>query len=109
MQPISFKRHHFLPAVIMNAVWLYARFTLFFRNVDEMLAERGIDASNETVRRWFLEFGCLIASSLRRSCLRRSSRWHWDEMVIKTRGRNHWLWRTVDDEVEVLLLLGQPE
>ena len=108
MQPRSFKRHRFLPSVIMNAVWLYARSTFSFRNVDEMLAERGIDASNETVRRWFLKFGRLTASSLRRSCLRPSSRWHLDEMVIKIRGRKHWLWRAVDDEGEVLDFLVQP-
>ena len=67
MQPISFKRHRFPPSVIVHAVWLYARFTLSFRDVEEMLAERGVDASNETVRRWFLKFGRLIASNLRRS------------------------------------------
>jgi len=93
----------------MNAVWLYTRFTLSFRNVDEMLAERGIDASNETVRRWFLKFGRLTTSSLRRSCLRPSSRWHLDEMVIKIRGRDHWLWRAVDDEGQALDFPGQPE
>ena len=65
MQPISFKRHRFPPPVIVHAVWLYARFTLSFRDVEEMLAERGVDASNETVRRWFLKFGRLIASNLR--------------------------------------------
>ena len=67
MKPISFKRHRFPPSVIVHAVWLYARFTLSFRDVEEMLAERGIDVSNETVRRWFLKFGRLIASNLRRS------------------------------------------
>ena len=108
MQPISFKRHRFPPSVIVHAVWLYARFTLSFRDVEEMLAERGIDASNETVRRWFLKFGRLIASNLRRSRPQPSPRWHLDEMVIKIRGRNHWLWRAVDDEGEVLDFLVQP-
>ena len=53
MTPISFKRHRFPPEIIRHAVWLYVRFTLSFRDVEERLAERGIDASNETVRRWF--------------------------------------------------------
>src|SRR6478672_9574499 len=57
MRPISFKRHRFPPEIIRHAIWLYARFTLSFRDVEELLAERGIDASYETVRRWFLKFG----------------------------------------------------
>ena len=63
--PISFKRHRFPPEIIQNAVWLYARFTASFRDVEDGLAERGIDVSNETVRRWFLKFGRLIAGNLR--------------------------------------------
>ncbi|MEX0923725.1 MAG: hypothetical protein WDZ84_13220 [Rhodovibrionaceae bacterium] len=62
MTPISFKRHRFPPEVIQHAVWLYARFTLSFRDVEDLLAEHGIDVSNETVRRWFLKFGRLIAN-----------------------------------------------
>ena len=108
MTPISFKRHRFPPEIIQNAVWLYARFLLSFRDVEDMLAERGIDVSNETVRRWFLKFGRLIAGNLRRSRLRASARWHLDEMVIKIRGRRYWLWRAVDDEGEVLDFLVQP-
>ena len=107
MSPISFKRHRFPPVIIQHAVWLYARFTLSFRDVEELLAERGIDVSNETVRRWFLKFGRLIARNLRRSRPRPSPRWHLDEMVIKIRGRKHWLWRAVDDEGEVLDFLVQ--
>lgn len=61
MQPISFKRHRFPPSVIVPAVWLFARFTLSFRDVEKMLAERSLDVSNETVLRWFLKFGCLVA------------------------------------------------
>ena len=72
------------------------------------MAERGINVSNETVRRWFLKFGRLIAGNLRRSRPRASTRWHLDEMVIKIRGRRYWLWRAVDDEGEVLDLLVQP-
>jgi putative transposase len=107
MTPISFKRHRFPPVIIQHAVWLYARFTLSFRDVEELLAERGIDVSNETVRRWFLKFGRLIARNLRRSRPRPSPCWHIDEMVIGIRGRKYWLWRAVDDEGEVLDFLIQ--
>jgi len=107
MIPISFKRHRFPPEVIRHAVWLYARFTLSFRDVEELLAERSIDVSNETVRRWFMKFGQLIARNLRRNRPRPSGRWHLDEMVINIRGRKHWLWRAVDDEGEVLDFLVQ--
>jgi putative transposase len=70
MTPISFKRHRFPPEIIRHAIWLYARFTLSFRDVEELLAERGIDASYETVRRWFLKFKPSIAANIRRSRLR---------------------------------------
>jgi putative transposase len=92
---------------IQHAVWLYARFTLSFHDVEELLAERGIDVSNETVRRWFLKFGWLIARNLRRSRPRATAHWHFDEMVIKIRDRKYWLWRAVDDESEVLDFLVQ--
>ena len=108
MQPNSFKRHRFPPSIIVHAVWLYARFTLSFRDVEEMLAERGVDASNETVRRWFLKFGRLIAHNLRRSRPQPSPRWHLDEMLIKIRCRNHWLCPAVEDDGAVLDLLVQP-
>ena len=108
MTLVSFKRHRFSPEIIRHAVWLYSRFTLSFRDVEDLLAERGIDVSNETVRRWFLKFGQLIAGNLRRSRPRASGRWHLDEMVIKIRGRKHWLWRAVDNEGEVLDFLVQP-
>jgi transposase-like protein len=108
MNLISFKRHRFPPEVIQPAVWLYARFTLSYRDVEDLLAERGIEVSNETVRRWFLKFGRLVAVNLRRSRPRASARWHLDEMVIKIRDRKHWLWRAVDDEGEVLDFLVQP-
>ena len=108
MIPISFKRHRFPPEIIQHAVWLYARFTLSFRDVEDLLVERGIDVSNETVRRWFLKFGRLVAINVRRGRPRASARWHLDEMVIKIRGRKHWLWRAVDSEGEVRDFLVQP-
>jgi transposase-like protein len=66
MPPISYARHQFPPAVIRQAVWLYLRFTLSFRDVEELLAERGLEVSYETVRRWVLKFGPAIARNLRR-------------------------------------------
>jgi putative transposase len=66
MITISFARHQFPPAVICHAVWLYARFTLSYRDVEELLAERGLGVSYETVRRWVLKFGPLFARELRR-------------------------------------------
>src|SRR6476620_10075216 len=107
MRPISFKRHRFPPEIIRHAIWLYARFTLSFRDVEELLAERGIDASYETIRRWFLKFGPSIAANIRRSRPQPSDHWHLDEMVISIRGSKYWLWRAVDNEGEVLDFLVQ--
>ena len=107
MQPVSFKRHRFPPDVIRQAVWLYFRFTLSFRDVEEMLAQRGIEASYETVRCWTLKFGRLFAQNLRRSRPKPTGHWHLDEMVVKICGKRMWLWRAVDDEGEVLDCLVQ--
>ncbi len=87
MSPISFSRHQFPPAVIRHAVWLYFRFTLSFRDVEELLAERGIEVSYETVRRWVLKFGPLFARELRRRRPRPSSQWHLDEMAVQIGGK----------------------
>ncbi len=67
MRTISLKRHRFPPEIIRHSVWLYARFTLSFRDVEDLLAERGLDISYETVRRWFLKFRSTIAANLRRT------------------------------------------
>jgi len=107
MDKICFKRHRCPPDIIRHAVWLYARFTLSYRDVEDLLAERGLDISYETVRRWFLKFGAPIARNLRRMRPTPSDHWHLDEMVIVIRGRRHWLWRAVDNEGEVLDFLVQ--
>src|SRR5690242_4450956 len=96
---ISFARHQFPPAIIRHAVWLYLRFTLSYRDVEDLLAERGLDVSYETVRRWVLKFGPTFARELRRRRPRPTSR---DEMAVVIAGRQFWLWRAVDDEGEVL-------
>jgi len=102
LAPLSFKRHRFPPDVIRHAIWLYFRFTLSFRDVEEMLAERGIDLSYETVRCWAIKFGPQIAMNLRRKRPAPSSRWHLDEMLSTIGGEPVWIWRAVDDESEVL-------
>jgi putative transposase len=104
---ISFARHQFPPDIIRHAIWLYVRFTLSYRDVEDLLAERGLDVSYETVRRWVLKFGPLFARELRRQRPRPTSTWHLDEMAVVIAGRQFWLWRAVDDEGEVLDLLVQ--
>src|SRR6202162_2631050 len=107
MAIISYRRHRFPPVVIQHAVWLYLRFTLSYRDVEELLAERGLDISYETVRRWVLKFGPAIARRVRQCRPRRSNRWHLDEMVVCIAGELMYLWRAVDDEGEVLDVLVQ--
>jgi putative transposase len=104
---ISYARHQYPPPVIQHAVWLYLRFTLSFRDVEDLLAERGLDISYETVRRWVTKFGPQFARELRNRRPKPTLRWHLDEMVVSIAGRHLWLWRAVDDEGEVLDLLVQ--
>ncbi len=91
-----------------KAVWLYFRFALSYRDVEDMLAERGIDVSYETVRRWALKFGAIIARKLRRGRPRPDGRWHLDEVFVSINGRQLYVWRAVDSEGEVLDILVQP-
>src|SRR5256714_10359048 len=107
MVKISYRRHRFPPIVIQPAVWLYLRFTLSYRDVEDLLAERGVDVSYETVRSWVLKFGPVIARRLRRRRPRPSDRWHLDEMVVRVAGKRIYLWRAVDHEGEVLDVLVQ--
>jgi transposase-like protein len=88
-------------------VWLYLRFTLSFRDVEDMLAERGLDVSYETVRRWARKFGPLFARELRNRRPQPSPRGHLDEMVALIGGKRSWIWRPVDGEGEVLEILVQ--
>ncbi len=102
MPPISYARDRFPPAIIQHAIWLYLRFTLSYRDVEDLLAERGLEVSYETVRRWVLKFGPAIARRLRQGRPRPSPRWHLDEMAARVGGVQMYLWRAVDDEGEVL-------
>jgi transposase-like protein len=90
MAEISYRRHRLPPVIIQHAVWLYLRFTLGYRDVEELLA-RGLDVSYETARSWVLKFGPIIAHRLRRSRPRPSSRWHLDEMVVRIAGKYMYL------------------
>jgi len=107
MPDISYRRHRFPPVIIQQAVWLYLRFTLSYRDVEDLLAERGLDISYETVRCWVLKFGPVIARRLRRCRPRPSNRWHLDEMVVRIAGERMYLWRAVDHEGEILDMLVQ--
>jgi putative transposase len=107
MDQLSYRRHRFPPPIIQHAIWLYLRFTLSYRDVEELLAERGLEVSYETVRRWVLKFGPGFARRLRRSRPRPSDRWHLDEMVVRIAGKRMYLWRAVDHEGEVLDMLVQ--
>ncbi|MCP4997451.1 MAG: IS6 family transposase [Hyphomicrobiales bacterium] len=107
MRTISYRRHRFPSEIIQHAVWLYFRFPLSFRNVEDLLAERGIDVSYETVRRWALKFGLCYARKLRRLRPRPDACWHLDEMFASINGKRMYLWQAVDSEGEVLDILVQ--
>jgi putative transposase len=107
MTRLSFKRHRFPGDVIRHAVWLHFRFTLSLRDVEEMLAQRGIDVTYETVRCWVDKFGPQIAANLQRRKQPPSPRWHLDEMVCKIGGERMFLWRAVDDEGEIMDMILQ--
>ena len=99
---VSYKRHRFPPAIIAHAVWLYYRSPLSLRLVEEMLLERGIVVSYETVRHGALKFGLDYARRLKRKKLSRRDIWHPDEVVVAIGGRKRWLWRAVDQDGYIL-------
>ncbi len=107
MSNSSYRRHRFPATVIQQAVWLYFRFPLSLRDVEDMLSQRGIDVSHETVRRWSFKFGLAYAKRLRRSHPPADVRWHLDEMFVSINGKVMYLWRAVDCEGEVLDVLVQ--
>src|SRR5918996_2159729 len=102
-----YARHRFPAEVISHAIWLYFRFPLSLRMVEEMLAARGILVSHETVRQWGLKFGQGFANEIRRRLPRPGDKWHLDEVVITIAGKKHWLWRAVDQDGIVLDVLVQ--
>lgn len=103
-----YRRHRFPAEIIAHAVWLYFRFPLSLRMVEDMLAARGIIVSHQTVRLWAEKFGRAFASEIRRrSAGRFGDKWHLDEAVVSIRGKKHWLWRAVDQDGFVLEVLVQ--
>src|SRR5580704_18508030 len=98
MKEISYRGYRFPPEIIHQAIWLYLRFTLSLRDVEDLLAERGVAVSYETVRRWVNHFGPMIAADLRRRRLKPHATWHLDEVYLKIAGRMIYLWRAVDAE-----------
>ena len=107
MNQISYRYCHFPPAIVQRAVWLYTRYSLSLRDVEEMLSERGIEVSYETIRRWVARFGPPIANRLRRFRPRAHPQWHLDEMFTSFGGRRMYLWRAIDQDGEVLDVLVQ--
>src|SRR5918993_85002 len=107
MPPLSYSGYRYPRDIIQRAVWMYLRFTLSFRDVEELLAERGIVVTYESIRRWVLTFGPAIARRLRARRPKPHSRWHLDEMFVRVGGRQMYLWRAVDAEGEVLEVLLQ--
>ena len=102
-----YHRHRFPAEIISHCVWLYFRFALSFRDIEEMLAMRGVVLTYETVREWCLKFGQTYANDLRRRSPRPGDRWHLDEVFLKINGRIHYLWRAVDQDGDVLDILVQ--
>jgi putative transposase len=99
--------HRFPAEIISHAVWLYFRFPLSLRMVEEMLAARGIVVSHESLRQWALKFGQAFANQIRRRLPRTGDKWHLDEVVLKIAGKKHWLWRAEDQSGVVLDVLVQ--
>ena len=103
----TYTGHRFPPEIISHAVWLYFRFALSYRDVEELLAERGVTVTYESIRRWCLKFGQAYANELRRRRPRPGDKWHLDEVFIRITGETPYLWRAVDQHGEVLDILLQ--
>jgi putative transposase len=102
-EPTSlYRRHRFPPAIISHAVYLYCRFAVSYRDVEEMLAVRGIVVSYETIRRWCLKFGPRFAAEIQRRRPYPRDRWHLDELHLRIGGRTYYVWRAVDADGMVL-------
>jgi putative transposase len=107
LRPSFYARHRFPPDVIAEAVWLYYRFPLSYRMVEDMLAYRGIFVTYKTVREWAEKFGRAYADTIRRRMPRLGDKWHLDESVVSIKGEHHILWRAVDQHGFVLDVLVQ--
>jgi putative transposase len=103
----AYRGHRFPPEIISYAVWLYFRFHLSFRDVQDLLAERGVVVSHEAIRQWCTKFGRTYVAGLRQRRARPGDKWHLDEVLLKIQGKRHWLWRAVDQDGIVLDILVQ--
>ena len=99
--------YRFPPEIISHAVWLYHRFCLSFRDVEDLLAQRGVTVSYETIRQWCQTFGLDYARKLRRRRGRMGDSWYLDELFVTMQGRRHYLWRAVDQDGDVIDILVQ--
>src|SRR5438445_8152619 len=90
-----YRGYRLSPEIIAHAVWLYFRFHLSFRDVQDLLAECGVVVSHETIRQWCTKFGATFAAGLRLRRVHAGDKWHLDEVALKIRGKRHWLWRAV--------------
>ncbi len=105
--PQRYRRHRFPPEIISHAVWLYHRFCLSFRDVEDLLAERGVIVSYEAIRYWCAKFGPCYAAKLRRRQGRLGDTWFLDEVFVTIGGVRHYLWRAVDQDGDVIDILVQ--
>ena len=106
-QPTDYRGYRFPPDIIRHAVWLYFRFGLSFRDVEDLLAERGVTVTYEAIRQWCLTFGLDYARRLRRRRGRMGDTWYLDEVFVKIHGRQQYLWRAVDEDGDVIDILVQ--
>jgi putative transposase len=103
----SYKSYRFPAPIISHAVWLYYRFSLSYRDVEELMAARGIVVTYETIRQWCQKFGQQYANQLRRRRAQTGDKWHLDEVFLKINGKLHYLWRADDQQGNVLDILVQ--
>ena len=108
MGEVSYKGHRYPAEIIAHCVWLYHRFPLSFREVEELMLTRGVVVSYETIRQWCAKFGQAYANQLRRRQARPGDKWHLDEVFIRINGTIYYLWRAVDQHGNVLDILVQP-
>ncbi|TNF91449.1 MAG: IS6 family transposase [Gammaproteobacteria bacterium] len=103
----NYRGYRFPPEIFSHTVWLYHRFTLSLRDIEDLLAERNIIVSYESIRRWFTRFGLDFAKRLRKRCGPGGDRWFLDEVIVSIQGRCQYLWRAVDQDGDVLDILLQ--
>lgn len=102
-----YKRHRFPSEMIAHSVWLYFRFCLSYRHVEELMSARGVMVTYEAIRQWCRKFGQAYANHLRRRQPRPGDKWHLDEVFLTIDGQRNGLWRAVDQDGNVLDMLGQ--